>query len=98
MGHRIRRSILMALTFQCSHCHSVIKAREELAGKKVRCSHCQSVVLVPLMAEAVDEPSSPVDATRITSRPASGARSQSARPAGAPSRAEADEENAWEES
>jgi hypothetical protein len=36
-----------AISLRCTGCEKKLKARAELAGKKVKCPHCSKVVLVP---------------------------------------------------
>jgi hypothetical protein len=39
--------VALAVTFACSQCGRSLKARAELAGKKVKCRHCGQVLPVP---------------------------------------------------
>jgi hypothetical protein len=41
----MRRFVVIKLS--CPSCHKELKAREDLAGKRVKCNHCGEVVVVP---------------------------------------------------
>jgi hypothetical protein len=44
----------LAISFQCSHCHSKLKVGAELAGKRGKCPKCHATVSIP--AASVDTP------------------------------------------
>jgi hypothetical protein len=44
----------MAISFQCGVCHKPYKAKEQMAGKRVRCKQCGSLVDVPVPADSLD--------------------------------------------
>ncbi len=44
------------ISFQCSGCHRKLKARPDLAGKKVRCPQCGNQVAVPALQESKSLP------------------------------------------
>jgi serine/threonine protein kinase len=64
------------IPFSCSHCQTPLKARDELAGKRIKCSRCQQVLTVParsataVAATASAQGSVSDDATLPPSRPA----------------------------
>ena len=68
----------MALTITCSKCSHTLKAKDELAGKKVMCPKCQAIIAIPALAPAAAKPSGP--GARIPGRPW-GERSAPAAPA-----------------
>src|SRR5262245_34418749 len=52
----------MSIRLKCPDCDKPLKAKDELAGKRIRCPGCQSVIRVPTNAAPADE-----SATRKTS-------------------------------
>jgi hypothetical protein len=57
----------VSLTITCSKCAHTIKAKDELAGKKVMCPKCQTIIVIP--AAAGKAGSSGVSLTRVPGRP-----------------------------
>jgi len=53
----------MPIEMSCRNCGRLVRAKETVAGKRIRCPHCQAVVEVPVVeaptAEAEDTPPAP---------------------------------------
>lgn len=50
----------MAISFQCSNCHSNLKVGSELAGKRGKCPKCHATVSIPASASATPAQGNPI--------------------------------------
>jgi hypothetical protein len=73
----------VALTITCSKCSHTVKAKDELAGKKVMCPKCQAIIAIPALSPAAAKPSGL--GARIPGRPWGERSSPTAPAAPAPS-------------
>ena len=67
----------MSISVHCSHCGAINKAKDSLAGKRIRCPQCSKAITVPaadqpveaVAVEAVPVAAEPVEAVAVAAEP-----------------------------